>query len=517
MPKLPARHIIGALTSMPWAMTEDYLRLMVQIASRDNLDVEAVERQMGRKLDNTHMVSERGGVAIIPVVGPIFRYANLFSAVSGATSIQTLATDFSSALNNPDVKAILLNIDSPGGEANGVAEFAEMVYTARGTKPIWAYVGGVGASAAYWIASTADQIIAHETALLGSIGVVVAVPNGQGDAEMEFVSSQSPRKRPDPTTEEGRVDIQYIIDSLAQTFVETVARNRNVSVDTVLVDFGQGALLVGRDTVAAKLADRMGTFEQTLAELSAKGAQAGRAQVPAAFASADTSSGYLPSLPEIHQPAGLALAASALPIDPYLMTSSAPTGGAARGTTPNQPKEHTTMTEPLEQAPPASSGPPPATLPNALDTYTAQMEARIRAAEEAAFARARSEFERRINERDQRHAIESFAHARTMTALDQPWAIPCTADELTALLAETPSAPRVRWMTLLTRITSSGLVSFDEIGSSGEGAEGQDLWNQLVNAKMAAGMNRVQAIQTAAKEQPALYEAQSLPKKRGGR
>jgi len=171
MTSTPAKRITSALTSLPWAITEDYLRLMVSIAARQNLDVEAVERQLGRKLENTQTVQERAGVAIIPVTGPIFRYANLFAAVSGATSIQTLARDFSVAINNPDVRAILLNIDSPGGEANGVAEFAEMVYQARGQKPIWAYVGGTGASAAYWIAMAADRIVAHETAMLGSIGV----------------------------------------------------------------------------------------------------------------------------------------------------------------------------------------------------------------------------------------------------------------------------------------------------------------------------------------------------------
>lgn len=175
--------------------------------------------------------------------------------------------------------------------------------------------------------------------------------------------------------------------------------------------------------------------------------------------------------------------------------------------------ETTTPAVVLAVDPPPSA---PATLPTTLDAYTAQMEARIQAREEAAFARAQALFEQRIQELDQRAMIENFARAKTVTTLNQPWALPCPVEELSALLAETPAGPRAKWMQLLNRITASGLINFDEIGSSAEGAEAADQWNALVNAKVGAGMSRVQAIQETARQHPDLYAAQTRTKK-GGR
>lgn len=261
----------------PWAITQDALRNILEIASRareDRLDIEALEAKLGRRLDNTRTTSTRDGVANIPITGPIFRYADSFSAISGATSTETIATDFTSALNDPSVKAILLSIDSPGGEVAGINELAAMVYAARGKKPITAYVGGMGASAAYWIGSAADEIVAEETALLGSIGIVAtyrdttAKDKRLGVQNTEIVSSQSPYKRIDPHTDTGKERVQAMIDGLAQSFVDTVARNRGIDAEKVIADFGQGGLLQGAQAVAAGMADRLGSFESTLTSLA---------------------------------------------------------------------------------------------------------------------------------------------------------------------------------------------------------------------------------------------------------
>ncbi len=160
--------------SRPWLMLPDALDSLMAIADRQG-DPEALEARLGRPLENTRVVSMRDGIAIIPVTGPIMRYANMFTRISGATSTQELATDLQAALDNPQVKGIILNVDSPGGEANGINELGDMVYAARGKKPIKAYGGGTVASASYWIGSSADELIIDDTALLGSIGGVVEV------------------------------------------------------------------------------------------------------------------------------------------------------------------------------------------------------------------------------------------------------------------------------------------------------------------------------------------------------
>lgn len=272
-------------TRMPWAITEEGLRTILQIAERSLADVDlaaairaeretrpsALAAQEGRPLDNTRAVTVRDGVALLAVEGPLMRRADLFSEMSGATSVGTLAKDFQQALDAPNVGAVLMVIDSPGGEVTGIHEFAQQIRAARdGAKPVWAYVEGLGASAAYWLASAADRIVVDATAGLGSIGVVMAVqdPEKRTAKTIEIVSSQSPKKRPNVATEAGRAQLQQVVDDTAAVFVADVAANRGVSEDAVLADFGQGDIFIGQRAVDQGLADALGSFEGTLAELA---------------------------------------------------------------------------------------------------------------------------------------------------------------------------------------------------------------------------------------------------------
>lgn len=260
----------NACVNSDWAITKEGLRDQVlAIAARLN-SAQAVEAYRSEALEYTWSVTVRDGVAIIPVTGPIFRYANLFTYYSGGTSVSLLARDFQAAIDNPDIYAILFEINSPGGEVTGINEFAEMVFRARSIKPMSARVGGLGCSAAYWIASACGDVVVDDTAQLGSIGVMTVYLDDRknlemrGFEELEFISSQSPYKNSPPYKSEGKQRIQKRIDALAQVFVEKVARNRDVSTETVLKDFGQGDCLVGQDAIDAGLADRFGSFEETL-------------------------------------------------------------------------------------------------------------------------------------------------------------------------------------------------------------------------------------------------------------
>ena len=263
--------IWNRVTGEPWAITEPALHTILEIAARENETPEAVAAKLGRELRNTHTVVERDGVAIIPVVGPLFRYANIFTQISGASSYEILAKDFTAALDDPAIKAIILDIDSPGGEVNGVAELAGMVFEARGRKPIIAYASGDAASGAYWLASAADQIVVSETSALGSIGVVGVYRRkdaGESASEVEIVSSQSPHKRLDPASSEGKKRLQQRIDAMANVFITTISRNRSVDPTTVMDNFGGGDVMIGAAAVGAGLADRVGSLERLISELS---------------------------------------------------------------------------------------------------------------------------------------------------------------------------------------------------------------------------------------------------------
>ena len=233
--------IWNRIAGEPWAITETALHTILEIATRENESPQAVAAKLGRNLQNTYSVTERDGVAIIPVTGPLFRYANLFTMISGASSYELIARDFTTALENSQIKGIILDIDSPGGEVNGVSELSNMVFAARGKKPVVAYASGDAASGAYWIASAADEIVVSETSALGSIGVVGMYQgkSGKSAEAVEIVSSQSPHKRLDPTTDDGRNRLQIRIDSMADVFIETIARNRNVTADDVLAHYDE--------------------------------------------------------------------------------------------------------------------------------------------------------------------------------------------------------------------------------------------------------------------------------------
>ena len=248
----------------PWAIMPEMLETIEAIANRET-SPEAVAKELGRPLHNTRSVELRGDVAVIPVSGPIFPKANLMTEISGATSIQMLALDFNQALNNPNVKSIVLDMSSPGGQVSGINEFAGMVKAAG--KHVTAYIGDLAASACYWIASQASEIVIEPTGLAGNIGVVLGYRlSEKDDPNKELVSSRAPDKRPDLNTEHGLSVLQSRIDSIEDVFLTTVASGRGMSVDDVAAIRGQ--VLVGQAAVDAGLADKLGSLESVIAGLS---------------------------------------------------------------------------------------------------------------------------------------------------------------------------------------------------------------------------------------------------------
>src|SRR5262245_47976484 len=131
-------HISAMLFDQPWAITPRALESMIaRVEGVTEVQIDAIAAKIGRPLENTgNRVELRGGVAVLDVTGPIFRYANLMTAVSGATSLQVMATDFQAALENPNVRHILLNVDSAGGEVAGIADMAEAIRAGQKLKPV---------------------------------------------------------------------------------------------------------------------------------------------------------------------------------------------------------------------------------------------------------------------------------------------------------------------------------------------------------------------------------------------
>lgn len=497
---------LDAITAQPWAITEEWLATIMAIAAREVGDLEAVEARLGKPLQNTRTVTVRGSAAVIPVMGPIFRRANLFTRLSGATSIEILAKDFTTALEDPAVTAIVLDLDSPGGEVSGVNELAQMLADARATKPVIAYVGSMAASAAYWIASACTEIVVDATAMLGSIGVVMALPSGSRSGEMEFTSSQSPHKRANVATSAGRSQVQALVDATAEVFVETVARNRNTTPERVVADFGAGGMLVGRAAVDVGMADRIGSLESVLAAYHLP-APAGRPSAP----------------------------------DPRMATPAPPRTVPAALT-----QQETPMPAPNDQERPEGEAPPtptPAQQPApALDfqlppmpsldaaaqtqleavgrqmqaAMQRQLEAQYKQMAERAEQEALQRFTRWQAEQEQAASIRAFAQHVTTPTIDRRHALPFSADQIVAVMQALPAANRGAVRELLEGVLSAGLVPFERVGADGAGEDDRDPaeeYEALVLAKMDKGMSRFEALRAVNRERPALYQAQQSAKK----
>ncbi|MBR1031978.1 S49 family peptidase [Bradyrhizobium liaoningense] len=267
--------IFDAALTANWAMEEGALRQVMEIAARESqITPQMLEAYRGQELERSERATRRGNVAVIDVAGPLFKRANLMTTFCGATAYETVRRDLQAAMDNASIRSILLNIHSPGGEAAGVAELATAINEVRGKKPIVTYAGDQAASAAFWLGTASAEFIIGPTAALGSMGVVAgyrdtsAQDAARGIKTIEFVSSQSPYKRVDINTQEGRDRVQARVDAMAAVFVETVAKYRGVSVEHALERFGQGDVLIGQAAVDAGMADGVATFEQVLASLA---------------------------------------------------------------------------------------------------------------------------------------------------------------------------------------------------------------------------------------------------------
>ena len=123
-----------------------------------------------------HLLSIEDGIGVVSIEGPILRKPDLFARVfMGATSSEDIGDALREAGERPDIKAVFLDIDSPGGTVAGTPELAAAVASLNARKPVYAFSSGLMCSAAYWVASQARAIYATPSAQVGSIGVVQAV------------------------------------------------------------------------------------------------------------------------------------------------------------------------------------------------------------------------------------------------------------------------------------------------------------------------------------------------------
>ncbi len=214
------------------------------------------------------------GIAVIEVSGSLVNRASGMDAQSGLTSYEQLGNEILEAATDPQVRGVLLRLDSYGGEANGAWDVASLIEEAARMKPVWAAVDDWALSAGYLLASAADRIWVTRTGGVGSVGIIAMhldqsgwdAANGlryttifAGDRKNDF----NPHE---PLSEGARSVLVAEVDRLYGMFVDAVARRRSLSAAAVRAT--QAGILYGEDSVAQGFADRVGTFRDALTAMT---------------------------------------------------------------------------------------------------------------------------------------------------------------------------------------------------------------------------------------------------------
>ncbi len=258
-----------------WAILPSALQAMLsQSKSLQPLEVELVAlSKPGPKA---------GRVVRVPIVGPISRRDSIWSMWFGGVSVERLTKILREASADDTIGTVMLDIDSPGGTVSGMPALASEVRRLAESKHVVAVANSLAASAAYWLASQADEIIATPEALVGSVGVLAVHEDWskaleQGGIKVTYISAgkyKTEGNPEEPLTDEARAHIQSLVDDAYALFVGDVAQGRGVSAADVKANYGEGRLLTAKDAKAAGMIDRVAGIDDTIRRLTGVRAEA---------------------------------------------------------------------------------------------------------------------------------------------------------------------------------------------------------------------------------------------------
>lgn len=286
-------HILRYVASTPWAILPDKMEEILSVlalrSSGQQLTAEEIAARIGDG-PTPPVSANKGSVAVIPLRGVIAHRMGSMDESSGGMSAERFTMMIRQAVADPSVGTILLDVDSPGGTVPGVLEAADAVFAARDTKRVVAVANARMASAAYWIASQAHELVAIPSVFdraIGSIGVFTVHQDLSQALEREGVKitlikagQHKAEGNPfEPLSDELKAELQASVDATYAAFVKAVARGRGVSVDDVKNGYGEGRALNAQDAKKAGLIDRIATMDDTIGRLvGRKGAAGMRAE-----------------------------------------------------------------------------------------------------------------------------------------------------------------------------------------------------------------------------------------------
>lgn len=281
---------VNAIHSRAWAIDRSALERIVARAAafEGDLFADADPQRLEAMYAARESGSRSGAIAVVPLRGPISHRDNFFTLYFGGTSCERLSATLRQLASDESVGTILLDVDSPGGETGGLVECAALIRQIRQVKPVIAIANAMCASAAIWLASQADELIANPEALVGSIGVWLLHEEWSKyleDIGIKYTWIHAGERKVDgnwtePLSERAAAEMQGIVDDAYRLFVADVASGRNVPPATVKSpEWGEGSVLVARDAKKVGMVDRVATLTETIARLAGgKSSSGARAQ-----------------------------------------------------------------------------------------------------------------------------------------------------------------------------------------------------------------------------------------------
>lgn len=274
-------HVLATLSNSPWAIEPAAGREIAGIINtrlRDGKspdDAIAAARDVRAARDAKRPKRQAQGLAFIPLYGPLVQRASIFTEVSGLLSTDQIRAMLQEVVGDPAIDTIVLDVDSPGGSVFGTAELADAVYQARQQKRVIAVANSMAASAAYWIASQASELVVTPSGMVGSVGVYQmhvdrSEEMRQRGRTVTFVAAGERKTAGNefaPLDASGRETIEETVVGYYGEFIRAVARGRNTSAAAVRQGFGRGGMVLAGRAMSEGMSDRVAGMDTVLSEL----------------------------------------------------------------------------------------------------------------------------------------------------------------------------------------------------------------------------------------------------------
>mgnify|MGYP000087702426 FL=1 len=278
-------NVLKVLDGSVWAITESGMdQIMHAIEGLEHKDVldaaqveDATKNRGVLEGDKEYkyeddMYEVNGSMATMPVYGKMFPRANMMTRLSGGTSTRKLGRAIDEVEEREDIEKLMMVFDSPGGSIQGLTNTARKVRNME-TDTV-AFAEGLMASAAYFIGSAADRLVASPDSMVGAIGSVAKIVSRAGKLEEEgydvkVIRSAEKKAKPNPAEpidEDSVKEVQKLVNAAHEQFVRQVATNLDLSEETVSNTMADGSVINGSEAEGTNFVDDVATIDEVMNE-----------------------------------------------------------------------------------------------------------------------------------------------------------------------------------------------------------------------------------------------------------